>query len=280
MQSRWTRGARLVAAAGVATGLVVSQGTARAVEPGAIPAGNPQHFINFGFGVPGDFEEYAYTVAVDTPLADDSVYYAHYVYGNGGGGYYSGIQPHPNGRAGVRFSFFGAGATPLHANCRGGADAGEGVTCGIDDLVYAVGREYTIVTTRTSDADGVSYTGTIEDGTTGRTRTIGSWRIPEKFTFSDSANAFIEKFRGIRSCADIPAVNVSYTGVRADGEPLAFKAFTRKATNTPGTGIYTCGNVSDYTVTTPDAGSYTVASSLASGQTPPDSPAGAGATPR
>ncbi|MFD0393246.1 DUF3472 domain-containing protein [Streptomyces nogalater] len=165
----------------------------------------------------------------------------------------------------MRFSFFGAGATPLHSNCHGGADAGQGVTCSIDDLEYAVGRKYTISAKKTSDDAGVSYTGTIKDLTTGKERTIGAWRVPQGFTgFYNYADAFIEKFAGIRTCADIPAVTVSYTDVKADGKPLAFKASTHKATNVPGKGIYTCSNVSDYTVTTPAPGSYTVESSVGS----------------
>ena len=72
-----------------------------------------------------------------------------------------------------------------------------------------------------------------------------------------------EKFDGIRTCADIPAVTVSYTGVKADGQALKFKAYRHKATNEPGKDIYTCANVSDYTVTTPAPGSYTVRSHLA-----------------
>ncbi|MFE9360286.1 DUF3472 domain-containing protein [Streptomyces olivaceoviridis] len=235
-----------------------------AVPPASILAGNPQHFINFGYGIPGGFGEFTYTVRVDTSLATDSVYYAQYVYGKDGGGrFYSGLQPHPNGKAGVRFSFFGAGATPLHPNCHSGADAGQGVTCAIDDLDYAAGRAYTLTTTKSTDTAGTVYTGTIRDLTTGRQRTIGAWRTPQGFTgFADQANAFIEKYHGITTCADIPAVTVSYSNVQADGHPITFTAQTHPATDTPGTGIYTCAGVSDYTVTTPTEGSYTVHSTV------------------
>ncbi|CAL9313489.1 DUF3472 domain-containing protein [Streptomyces sp. SudanB182_2057] len=258
------RYARFAAVAGAAAVLLVSQGTAHAGDPGSIPAGNPQHFINFTYDIPGKFSEYAYTVQVGTPLPTEAIYYAHYVYANGGG-FYSGLQPHPNGKAGVRFSFFGGGATPLHPNCHPGADAGRGVTCAIDDLEYAAGRKYTITAKKTSDDAGLSYTGTIKDLSTGEERTIGAWRTPPGFTgFYNYADAFIEKFAGVRTCADIPAVTVSYTDVKADGKPLAFKAYTHKGTDEPGKGIYTCSNVSDYTVTTPAPGSYTVESSVGS----------------
>ncbi|MEV6935815.1 hypothetical protein AB0N19_15455, partial [Streptomyces sp. NPDC051132] len=131
-----------------------------------------------------------------------------------GEGFYSGIQPHPNGKAGVRFSFFGAGATPLRSNCHKGADDEDGVTCGIVDLTYAAGRKYTITARKTTTASGPVCTGTIKDLTTGKARTIGAWRLSKYFAgFTNSANAFIEKFDGIRTCADIPAVAVSYTGV-------------------------------------------------------------------
>jgi hypothetical protein len=58
-------------------------------------------------------------------------------------------------------------------------------------------------------------------------------------------------------------VTVSYTGVKADGRPLAFRAYRHKATGVPGEDIYTCVNVSDYTVAAPAPGSYTVRSRLA-----------------
>ncbi|MGW7792374.1 MULTISPECIES: DUF3472 domain-containing protein [Streptomyces] len=141
-----------------------------------------------------------------------------------------------------------------------GADGEAGVTCGIDDLTYAVGRKYTLTTRKTTGAAGVSYTGTVKDLSTGRVRTIGAWRVPQDHTFRNRANAFIEKYDGIRTCADIPGVKVSYTRAEADGDPLSFPAYTRKATNEPGEDLYTCENVSTYSVTTPAPGSYTVKS--------------------
>ncbi|MEV7598704.1 hypothetical protein AB0O91_15110 [Kitasatospora sp. NPDC089797] len=256
------------AAAALALVLAVPPGAAHADAPSSITAGNPQHFINFNFGLPGDLTEYVYSIKVETPAATDDIYYAHYLFGKDSGtGYYSGLQPHPNGLAGVRFSFFGKGATPLNANCRSGADGGNGVTCGIDDLAYQVGRKYTIATKKTVDTAGVSYTGTIKDDTTGTVRTIGAWRVPADYAgFRDTANAFIEKFSGIKTCADIPAVKVSYTGVRADGKPVAFKPISHQATDKPGSGIYTCGDVSDYTVSAASTpGGYSVVSSGATG---------------
>ncbi|MEU7561029.1 DUF3472 domain-containing protein [Streptomyces eurythermus] len=259
---RRVRPAVIAAAAAV---LALSPGTARADDPGSIPADNPQHFINFDFAVPGNFGTYTYTVKVGTPLATNYIYYAHYMYAKKNGeGFYSGIQPHPNGKAGVRFSFFGAGATPLRSNCHKGADDEDGVTCGIDDLTYVTGRKYTITARKTNTRSGPVYTGTIKDLATGKVRTIGAWRLPKTFSgFKNSANAFIEKFDGIRTCADIPAVTVSYTGVKADGHPLKFRAYRHKATKEPGEDIYTCANMSNYTVTTPTSGSYTVRSHLA-----------------
>ncbi|RDI42877.1 DUF3472 domain-containing protein [Nocardia mexicana] len=233
--------------------------------PASIPASPPQHFINTSHDVPGDFGEYRYTVQVDTDVQTDNIYYAHYLYGPDGTGFYSGIQPHTTGKAGVRFSYFGPGATPLHDNCKSGADSGKGVTCAIDDLEYAKGRKYTIAAKRSKDAEGISYTGTITDESTGNTRTIGAWRLPSSFTkFNDSANAFIERFKGIESCGDIPAVQVSYSNVTADGKPIAFEPESHTAGNKPGSGIYTCGDVSDYTVSTDGPGGYDVKSTPAS----------------
>ncbi|QLJ02754.1 hypothetical protein HZZ00_18165 [Streptomyces sp. NEAU-sy36] len=256
------RRAWLAATTAAASVLALSQGTARADDPGSIPADPPQHFINFDFAVPGNFSTYTYTVKVGTRLATDYIFYAHYMYAKKDGeGFYSGIQPHPNGKAGVRFSFFGVGATPLRSNCHKGADDEDGVTCGIDDLKYVTGRKYTITATKTNTTSGRVYTGTIKDLTTGKVRTIGAWRLPKTFSgFKDSANAFIEKFDAIRTCADIPAVTVSYTGVKADTQRLKFRAYRHKATKEPGEDIYTCANVSNYTVTTPATGSYTVRS--------------------
>ncbi|MER7848511.1 hypothetical protein ABTZ03_31755 [Kitasatospora sp. NPDC096077] len=270
MRIRSPKRAHLAAAAtaALALTLAVPPGAAQAVAPSSIPAGNPQHFINFDFGLPGNFTEYVYSIKVETAAATDDIYYAHYLFGKEGGtGYYSGLQPHPNGLAGVRFSFFGKGATPLDPSCASGADGGNGVTCGIDDLAYQVGRKYTIATRKTVDPEGVSYTGTIKDDATGTVRTIGAWRVPAGYPgFQDTANAFIEKFSGIKTCADIPAVKVSYSGVRADGKPVAFKPISHKATDQPGSGIYTCGDVSDYTVSAASTpGGYSVVSSGATG---------------
>lgn len=264
MQHFLSRCARLAATA-AAVVLASSPGTARADDPGSIPADNPQHFINFDFAVPGNFGTYTYTVKVGTRPTTNYIYYAHYMYAKKNGeGFYSGIQPHPNGKAGVRFSFFGTGATPLRSNCHKGADDEDGVTCGIDDLTYVTGRKYTITARRTNTRSGPVYTGTIKDLATGKVRTVGAWRLPRNFAgFKNSANAFIEKFDGIRTCADIPAVTVSYTGVKTDGRPVKFRAYRHKATKEPGEDIYTCANVSDYTVTTPASGSYTVRSHLA-----------------
>jgi hypothetical protein len=118
----------------------------------------------------------------------------------------------------------------------------------------------------------VTYTGTVKNVTTGKERTIGAWRLPAQFPgFADHANAFIEKFDDIETCADIPAVKVSYTD--ADGDPLTFRAYHHKATNEPGPDdLYTCTNVSDYTVTTPAAGSYTVKSHVKSRPMTPAAP--------
>ncbi|MFJ9690793.1 DUF3472 domain-containing protein [Kitasatospora sp. NPDC101183] len=268
MQTRSPRHVRLAAATALAAAftLTLTLGTAQAAGPGSIPASPPQHFIDFNYTVPEDFNTYTYTVEVDTPLATDSIYYAHYVWGKNNNGYYSGIQPHPNGKAGVRFSYFGSNATPDNPNCHGDADGGAGVTCAIDDLDYAAGRKYTITTRKSESADAVTYTGTIKDLTSGKERTIGSWRLPQDFAgFSPNANAFIEKFSGISTCADIPPVNVSYTGVTANGSPVNFHAGTHPATDVPGDGIYTCSGVSQYTVTTPAPGSYTVVSTVPSG---------------
>jgi|GEM_PF-6643941 len=251
----------MVVMAGLACGLSILPGVAHATDPASIPATNPQHFINFTYGVPGNFDEYKYTIKVDTAASTDDIYYGQYIYGKNSTGFYSGLQPHPGGKAGVRFSFFGSGAKPLDANCSSGADAGSGVTCGIDDLSYAVGRQYTIATKKYTDAGGTSYTGTITDDSTGQARTIGKWLVPSGYGgFDNSADAFIEKFGGVKTCADIPAVAVSYTGVSADGKPISFTPSSHKATDKPGSGIYTCSTVSNYTVSAPAAGSYTVTS--------------------
>ncbi|MEW2294676.1 hypothetical protein ABZ719_18540 [Streptomyces sp. NPDC006743] len=157
--------------------------------------------------------------------------------------------------------FFGAGATPLRSSCHRGADDEDGVTCGLDDLKYVPGRKYTITAKKALSASGAVYTGTVKDVSTGKERTIGAWRLPSRFPgFRNTANAFIEKFAGIRTCADIPAVTVSYTDVKADRKPLTFRSYRHKATGVPGKDIYTCVNVSDYTVTSRAPGSYTVRS--------------------
>ncbi|MFJ4686209.1 DUF3472 domain-containing protein [Streptomyces sp. NPDC088789] len=265
MQTRSPRHVRLAVTATLTAALGFVQATAHAAGPGDIPASAPQHFIHLDYTVPKDLSEYTYTVAVSTPAATDDVFYAHYIWGEGDTGYYSGIQPHPNGKAGVRFSYFGPDAKPDSHNCSGGADGDPGVTCAIDDLVYEVGRQYTITTQKTTNADGVTYTGTIKDLTSGDERTIGRWLLPRGFAgFITSGNAFIEKFSGISTCADIPGVSVAYTGIAADQDPVNFTPVTHPATDEAGEDVYTCENVSEYTVTTPANGSYTVESSVPS----------------
>lgn len=231
-------------------------------EPSFIPASSPQHFINFTYSAPGNFTTFEYAIKVDTNSNVDNIYYSQYFYGNDHNGFYSGLQPHPNGKAGVRFSYFGNGATPLDAHCRAGADGGSGVTCGANDLIYATGRTYIFRTIRSRDSQGFRYTGTITDSTTEVTRTIGAWRVPADVVgFSNAANAFIEKFSGVNNCGDTPSVAVSYSGVQADSQMIQFRSFSQKAAYRPGSGIYTCGNVSNYSITASQPGRYTVISS-------------------
>ncbi|WP_052663687.1 DUF3472 domain-containing protein [Psychromicrobium lacuslunae] len=236
-------------------------------DPGAISASGPQHFITKSYSIPAANQDFSYTVKVNTALATDNIYYAQYNYAEADdGGYYSGIQPHPDGTVNVRFSFFGAGATPIGSNCDSGADGDSGVTCALDGLAYRVGTKYTITSHRQSDANGVTYTGTITNLSTGVKTTIGAWRLPANYGgFSDQMTAFIERFWGISSCADIPAVSVDYSNITVGGTAVSISPVNKVAGFVPGSnGIYRCNDVSDYQLTSNGAGNYSVRSQISS----------------
>jgi hypothetical protein len=235
-------------------------------RPSSIEVSGPQHFVNFSYGVPKRLRTFGYTMRVTTGLAVDSVFYAQYAYGPGGTGYYSGLQPHPDGTAGVRFSFFGRGATPLGRACTNGADSGSGVTCAPKNIPYARGRAYTFTTSRTTDGAGVVYTGKVKDEATGLVSTIGAWRLRSTYPgFEGTVNAFIEKYDGIETCADIPAVKVAYAGVEVNGRLIAFSRDSTHASPVAHRGIYTCSGVSDVTRVVPRRGSYAITSIVAQG---------------
>jgi hypothetical protein len=247
-----------------AVALMGDRTTAR--RPSSIEVSVPQHFVNFSYDVPKRLSSFAYTIRVTTRLAVDSVFYGQYAYGPGGTGYYSGLQPHPDGTAGVRFSFFGRGATPLGRACTSGADSGSGVTCAPKNISYAPGRAYTFTTSRATDGAGVVYTGKVEDDATGLVSTIGAWRLRSTYPgFEGTVNAFIEKYDGIETCADIPAVKVAYAGVEVNGRLIAFSRDSTHASPVAHRGIYTCSGVSDVTRVVPRRGSYAITSIVAQG---------------
>lgn len=235
-------------------------------EAGSISATNPQHFISSTATLPETNQDYTYSIKVNTPLSTDNIYYGQYNYAQGDGGYYSGVQPHANGTINVRFSFFGTGATAMHSNCDSGADGGSGVTCALDGLDYSVRTTYTINSHRTSDSNGTTYTGTITNETTGVKKTIGAWRLPADYPgFGDQMTEFIEKFSGISTCADIPAVSVDYTNFGVNGTAVSFSPVNKKAGYKPGSdGIYRCADVSSYQLTSSGTGSYSVRSTVGS----------------
>lgn len=238
---------RLVGASIVAVGSVCALvGVASAAAPGAssIPAGNPQHFISYDVTPRTPVEtidSFHYTVAVDTPLASDYVYYAQYqLFEKGGAGYYSGIQPHPDGTAGVRFSLFGAGGVALSPECRSGADGGNGVTCAID-VPYSRGTAYSFdITKAGSSSTATTWSGTITNDSTGVVTKMGSWSTPAAFGGLKSTTiGFIEKFSGIKTCADIPDVSVKYSKVSFGNDNPSSGAKIWPSSN-GGSGIYTC----------------------------------------
>lgn len=237
---------RLVGASIVAVGSVCALvGVASAAAPGAssIPAGNPQHFISYDVTprTPvATIDSFHYTVAVDTPLSSDYVYYAQYQTFEKGGGYYSGIQPHPNGTAGVRFSLFGAGGVPLSSEWRSGADGGNGVTCAID-VPYSRGTAYSFDVMKSgSSATATTWSGTITNDSTGVVTKMGSWSTPAAFGGLKSTTiGFIEKFSGIKTCGDIPDVSVKYSNVSFGNDTPSSGAKIWPSSN-GGSGIYTC----------------------------------------
>ncbi|WP_175693310.1 DUF3472 domain-containing protein [Burkholderia ambifaria] len=110
---------------------------------------------------------------------------------------YTGIQPRTQSTNVVIFSAFGAGTTPLSANCRGGADGGSGASCSIG-YAWKTGHAYRlqIVHAQADRADGRStIEGFVTDVATGVTTPTGSIAVPADWGgLSNGASVFDEFF--------------------------------------------------------------------------------------
>lgn len=126
---------------------------------------------------------------------------------------YTGLQPRPDSGGRERlhgvFSYFGAGASSNDSQCKGGADGGDGVSCGADfDGVY--GHTYALRVDRTGTD---TWTGTATDTVTKTSHHLGTFTVP-----ANSGNlmgwyvGFVEYFLGVPSCSQLLRSDVVFGG--------------------------------------------------------------------
>lgn len=231
---------------------------------------NTKHAFDYGLGtVPSPVTAVGYTVAVNTPLSTDDVYYAQQFDGAGTNlapdpatktqrvAFYSGIQPHPNGTADLLFSYFGAGATNLGPNCKPGADGGNGVACHVVDQHYAPGTRYAFQIQRADGAGGPVYTAYATNQSTGQRQEIGAWTPPPNVTgFGPKGGGFAENFHRV-PCVGVPAVTADYTNVTVNGRPITVPD-THTTLNGKPAGGSGCAPTSEGTVSSTGPGGYSV----------------------
>lgn len=141
-----------------------------------------------------------------------------------GGSFYYGLQPYGSCPTGgnckiALFSFFGNGATSTSPNCKPGADNGPGTSCHIP-YNWSIGVPYTFsITLTTTDTTNntETWTGTVKDGNTGVTTSIGNWTIPgqnapQPGLIGTEAVSFVEYYLSVNGgCSQEPyaLVNMS-----------------------------------------------------------------------
>ncbi|WP_157932367.1 DUF3472 domain-containing protein [Mycobacteroides abscessus] len=241
--------------------LTVAAGSApaKADNPASIEASNPQHFFDFPYKIPELVDDFKYTITIQTAPQTDNIFYAQQMFAQKPSQaiFYVGMQPHPNGENHAHFSVFDKDAVPLSPHCHPGADNTDGVHCSLN-VPYQVGRAYTVEVKRSIDNQGIVYTATITDEITHERNEIGAWRLPATFSgFGGAAAGFTEKYKGVRTCADIPSTQAVYTDVTANGQPVRPRELSRTASNKPGAGkgvgttnnMDVCKNVSDASIT-------------------------------
>lgn len=140
--------------------------------------------------------------SIDFPMTiveakpEEHFYYAYQFAFTGGGDIgYTGIQPQPDisGKTRLRivFSSFRPESAPHHHNCSSGADNGPGTSCAtvIDG---ELGTQYKLHV----EKKGNLVTGSIINGTTGKTHIVGKWNVSEDAgTFAPTQIAWAENFQ-------------------------------------------------------------------------------------
>jgi hypothetical protein len=151
------------------------------------------------------YDSMTFIIRIDAaPDKKRSFYYAmqyKFIDGNGG---YIGIQPRGGNKGMAVFSIFGDGAVPVAANCHGGADGGQGVSCS-KAFTFKFNTSYHLDVVR-DKKDKTLWRGFIKDTGTGKRTEIGSWK-PKAGAKGLEANSagFVEYFPLINDCSDISA---------------------------------------------------------------------------
>jgi hypothetical protein len=213
--------------AGVASAPLAAQ-TSRTSSPSpaptAAPTGSvlPSHEVDIQFGPGGTSankaDEFRWNVTVEALTDSKAFYYwAAEVYwpsADQGGGCpsgctaYFGLQPNGVPISGptqpiVLFSVFGNGTTVVTAaQCAAGADGGPGESCRLP-YSWSVGTTYQFdMKLTSSDSTNETWTGTVQDVSTGVVTEIASWTVPATWGLLDQTTvAFAEYYGQVESCA-------------------------------------------------------------------------------
>jgi hypothetical protein len=140
---------------------------------------------------------------------DASGYYfaQQYSFINGSTGYI-GIRPRPNGKSLAAFSIWGNSEIIDTQRCYYGADGEKGLSCSAShDLVH--GRKYVMTISRDQANDRI-YHGTVTDSVSGKMTPIGSYKTPRTWTLKSKYLGFIEYYKRISSCENVPYADVSF----------------------------------------------------------------------
>ncbi|WP_333982936.1 DUF3472 domain-containing protein [Burkholderia gladioli] len=211
--------------AGVAACATFCMQFAMAVTPGHIFNAYVPDTSNPNF----EITDIVFPITVLNDIAKTGYYFAQdYGFKGSDGEAYTGLQPHTDGTADVRFSnFSGAAKVVDTTHCGSGADNGPGVTCGTK-IPYKANVTYNFHVYRDT-VDKTVWIGTVEDTSTHTVYPIGSYRVPESYGgivhTHDSSNllgrSFVEYYLGLENCAALPTAEVVFGApVAANGDRI------------------------------------------------------------
>lgn len=186
--------------------------------------------------------EIIFPIEVHNASRNDGYYFAQYVVFDDGTGGYIGIQPRPDGKAFVPFSFFGKNVKALTPDrCSDGADGGDGISCH-RIIKIKFGKKYymRIKQVSTPSPGMVAWAGYVSDAPGRKGIKIAAWEIPESAGKISYPIGFYEYYLPVRSCQSLPPADVTfYQPYTVEGHKLELNYYERTKTNGGG-GLNPC----------------------------------------